>query len=426
MSKDTNSSEKALQDKLKTLLKKYRKKAQKQYKNSNRSDSNQFRVASGSVKMKKLVHSENDVQIKDQEKQCGYDELFKVEYHKNGFWHESDKKFKIEEDENNNFDAAFLEARVPTNSYIHFRKRSGSTTTTGHPGGFLISTREFKKYKGEKKGSDSKTLAKKVRSLLSEIDLSDEEELREVSSQIPSIIKESGVRGNTAGRTNGSYYFHKERDSVIKEVISEAERSGDEEFKTRSAKTATAEALKFMINNTVGYQDNTPENNDKFKGITIGGLNLEDEESREFALKHYQANRDAMKLTVLKLEDRLNDDDSSAEYESESSSSSAESEAEEGFESDLSYKNKIALINAKLERTTLDDKYDKKTSKRSLSPLRSSTPYSDANIEFELDLLDKAEDLSDICSAINTPIPVIEKGRIDVEPVKEKNQLIRK
>lgn len=265
--------------------------------------------------------------------------------------------------------------------YIHFRKEKGVIETTGHSGGFFQPP-EYSP-SSEKLRSDSIT---KVQSL-------------------------SGNKGSRHSGSTGEAGFDGQRDGVINNVINEALRSSDLRFRRFVAARAHIEALKFVVNNTVSYRDNNESNRGKFKGLTTDGLNLADPISREYALKHYQAVRDAMKLVIVELESRLSG---------------------ENIPNSESRASKLERIKRRLSVTVLDPKYHFANYARSLSPLRYASPYSRANIDITLDKLGDITTLEDVTSIYSTPIPTIklserlassEERRPKTEPRKKKADL---
>ncbi len=298
-------------------------------------------------------------------KTSGYDENFRTSEFLE--WERLDREFKLES-EAVGFKKAFLYSRLPTNSYIHFADVSGSLETTGHVGGLL----QPPSVKGE---------PRLVRS----------ESERHVSN-----ITGSGNKGaRTTGSVGNIKGFHGKRQNVINRVVAEAKKNQDlrkSSPEVATAELATAEVLKYVVNNTVGYRDNTKENKNKFKGVTTDGLNLEDEVSRDYALKHYQAVRDTMKLAALKHENRFNDVDSLET-----------SDAEE-------FSDKISRLNRKLKRTVLAEKYHGEyvpAEKRSFSPLRYSSPYSRAALDISIGELEKAKKFEEVTRVYSNPIPTI-------------------
>ena len=281
-----------------------------------------------------------------------------------------------------NFKKALTYSRLPTNSYIHFRGANG--TTTGHSGGFFKILSELAKKvnftKPKEKGEEDY-----------------EKSIREASAEaIEELTSTQGEnKVGSVGKTEK--FFHGKRQSVIDKVIVEA-RAGSDELKKDSPVKATVEALKFVINDTVSYKDNTSENQARFKGITTDGLNLEDETQREYALKHYQAARDVMKLGVLKHEGRLNDVDSDGEDSGDEASEPNENVSPE-----------IQRINRKLARTKLEEKFHDEVpeAKRNLSPLRSASPYSRTVITTAIEELRNADGYEEIARVYATPIPVL-------------------
>lgn len=292
------------------------------------------------------------------------------------------------------FGDAFEFSRVPTNSYIHFANiENKRIETTGHVGGLFVLP---------KSGSSSATNQKEA---------------------FQKLIK--GTSGNTGGRfagSNGKNGFHTRRDNVIEKVKNKYKSDG----KTSPAKKANTEVLKFMINNTVGYKDNIPKNQTKFVGFTTDGLDLEDSESREYALKHYQVVRDTLKLAVLKFEDRLNEEDSASSTES-----NRDSNNNDGSAANNSTKNGspcFSLLNRKLQRTVLNADYHivNEGDKRELSPLRIDSPYCRANIEINLNMLKQATTFEDICKVYASPSPTISPSEKSTQDKKEFNDIKKK
>jgi hypothetical protein len=338
-----------------------------------------LRQSSGGVQFDAIeigIDNGNEIKISDRKikKNSGYDENFRLE--KREQWKAVDREFNLNGSPAN-FKKAFAYSRLPTNSYIHFRGENDATT--GHPGGLI-------------KTPEKLVETKRIQLILKKKeDPSFSESRRAVSAEAAVTLKST-----KGGSAVGSASFHKKRQSAIDKVIVEA-RAGNNKLKKDSPIKATVEALKFVIN-TVSYKDNTPENQDKFKGITTDGLNLEDETQREYALKHYQAERDLMKLGVLKHEGRLNDVDSDGE--------------DSGDEASETYENvslEIQRINRKLARTKLEEKFHGEVpeAKRNLSPLRSASPYSRAVITTAIEELRNADSYEEIARVYATPIPVL-------------------
>jgi hypothetical protein len=320
------------------------------------------RNVSGEVKSRVIEVNANYDAINASEslKNNGYDENFKTELYRKKEWEKRDKQFNLV-DKEENFTNAYRNSRLPTNSYIHFAEvENGKIETTGHVGG-----------------------------LFKEIDIKDKTP-EEIRSESRKYVGKKNGRGNKNARTKGSMEFHQRRQNVIDAIYNEAKNNV--ELQESSPKKSEIEILKFVINNTVGYRDNFEDNKEKFKGITTNGLNLEDDVSREYAMKHYQATRDTLKLVVLKLLNRFNN------YDSE----------DESVHDELDKEKAINLLNKKLERTNLQDKYhDKNTQKRSLSPVRYASPYSRSNIDITIDSLNRSKVLQDITSIYTAPIPTI-------------------
>lgn len=304
-------------------------------------------------------------------KNNGYDENFPTRLSKNGTLFRMDQEFGLLSGTNVSFSYAYQHSRLPTNSYIHFQ----GAETTGHSGGFFQppSTPAF-----------------------------DEADLRKKS-----VAQISSYKGNSGSKHAGSVGisgFDGRRENVINRVVGEVRR--DQVFlhpsRTSVAYRANTEVLKFVVNNTVGYRDNTAENNSRFVGLTTDGLNMQDSISREYALKHYQAVRDAMKLAILKYEGRLNDVDSDGESEDKSVAQALR---------------RIERINRKLRRTELKAEYHGNwngwlqswdpPAKRNLSPLRYNSPYSRVNVDYNLMLLNRAQFFEDVSRVYSTPIPTI-------------------
>lgn len=334
------------------------------------------RNVSGEVKMRGMEVNKDGNIVNITGKQSGYDENFMTS--KKEDWQGLDGEFRLKEDDDATFSKAFEYSRLPTNSYIHFRGEGG--VTTGHSGGLIKPLDELSKKKSGKK--HWKDIEQKVKDLKPE----DSAKKREVSFFAVSAL--SSTQGEHKVGSLGKESFHAGRDAVIEKVVSEA-RDGDDILKKASPLKAATEALKFVVNDTVGYSDNN-ENGDKFRGITTTGLNLEDPVQREYALKHYQASRDKYKLAVLKYEDRLNSSDSE-------SASDGESDDE------------ISVLNRKLQRTKLEEKYhgEKRGDEEQLSPLRFDSPYSRANVEISIAELKKAQSFEEISIVVATPIPII-------------------
>jgi len=265
------------------------------------------RNVSGKVKPRviEVNANYNIIKLSESLKNNGYDENFKTELYRKKEWEKRDKQFNLV-DKEENFTNAYRNSRLPTNSYIHFAEvENGKIETTGHVGG-----------------------------LFKEIDIKDKTP-EEIRSESRKYVGKKNGRGNKNARTKGSMEFHQRRQNVVDEVFNEAENNI--KLQESSPKKSHIEVLKFVINNTVGYRDNFEDNKEKFKGITTNGLNLEDDVSREYALKHYQASRDMLKLVVLKDSNRFNN------YDSEN----------ESAQDELDKESAINLLNKKLERTNL-------------------------------------------------------------------------
>ena len=355
---------------LSPLLKSAQETAAQEFLDNSKSDG---RNVSGAVKMRVIeVDEKGGAELRDSAKQSGYDENFRTS--KKDYWRGLDDEFDLD-DKDATFSDAFEYSRLPTNSYVHFRGDDG--VTTGHSGGLIKPLDELKKKSSNKKHW------KEIKEEIKGIDDGDRAAIRSVSNYV--VKKLVSTQGEFKVGSLGAGGFHDARDEVIENVVSEA-RENNKLQEASPAKAAT-EALKFVINNTVGYRDNTEENRDKFKGITTTGLNLEDDVSREYAMKHYQAERDIMKLAVLKHEGRLNSVDS-------------ESGVEDGSE--------IDLINKKLQRTKFEEKYHgKKSDEARLSPVRADTPYSSEIIKNGIATLEKATSFTEISLSYATPVPAI-------------------
>ncbi|MDX2082589.1 MAG: hypothetical protein SFV53_01190 [Rickettsiales bacterium] len=139
---------------------------------------------------------------------------------------------------------------------------------------------------------------------------------------------------------------------------------------------ANIAALEFVVKNTIGYRDD-PRNEDGvdkkiiFKGYTASGLDLSDQEQRELALKTYQVVRDKIKLTILKLEEKLPEDEKLEES--------------------------LKIINDLL-------------SNRALSPVRSGSPYSNSNLEYNFEQLKLSENNPAINQVVAKSTPPIVKA----------------
>jgi hypothetical protein len=325
-------------------------------------------------------------------KNSGYDENFKTELYEKGEWARLDRDFNLT-NEPVSFIKAFQSSRLPTNSYIHYAKVAGRTETTAHVGGLV-----------QPPARNNRT----------------PQLVRSESRDHVANITGSGNKGARTTGSLGASGFHGRRQNVINRVVDESQR--EPALKQSSPNTANIEVLKFVINDTVGYRDNTDDKKDRFKGVTTDGINLEDDVSREYALKHYQSVRDTLKLSVLKHSNRLNDSDSEPEDEQKSAKTLSP---------------KIDLLNRKLRRTELPEKYHGKIAveKRSLSPLRYDSPYSRSNIDISLDLLEKAKSFEDITKVYAAPIPTIrptenlisaeEQKKFNTEPRAKKPQLAK-
>ncbi len=320
--------------------------------------------AKGKVKLRVIeVEEESKITPKEALKYNGFDENFATRSNKIkegqqiGEWQQHDESFNLQE-EPVNFTRLFQQSRLPTNSYIHFREDKERTETTGHSGGFFRPP-EYSP-SPEKLRSDS---IRKIRSF-------------------------SGNAGSKHAGSIGKSGFDAQRKGVIDNVINEAFYSKDPRVKKVVAARAHIEALKFVVNNTVSYRDNNESNLHKFKGLTTNGLNLEDPISQEYAFKHYQSVRDALKMVIVAEEQRLNGDYSL-------------------------YKNpevkiaKLQRVVRGLEATVLEEKYHRGNYKRSLSPLRYSSPYSRANVDITLDKLEAVRNFEDITGIYSSPIPPI-------------------
>lgn len=365
------------------------------------------RTASGAVRTKVIgIDAEGNVlNPRDSIKNNGYDENFKTSESENGNWKKEDNILGLTR-ERVNFDEAFKQSRLPTNSYIHLSGKEDNSTTS-HPGGLiksfdgLLNLEAAPRPKSKELSVASKKALKEIKMKIEGVQ-NDPLKRREVSKKIVEIVK--NIRGGLGGSSEGEEEFHDRRQAVIRSVIEWAKK-GNEELKKASPTTATAEALKFVVVNTVGSRDYNPEI--KFKGITTDGLNLEDETSEKYARKHYQAVRDTQKLAILKYEDRLNDSDTDSELEVDPKD----------------IYTRIALLNKKLERTTLEAKspYESDSEKRKkpayhdeisaekgrLSPLRYSSPYSRSNIDYSLDSLSDTKTYEEISAVYSSPIPTI-------------------
>ena len=333
------------------------------------------RNVSGEIKMRAMEVDKDGNITTVTNKQSGYDENFMTSKKKS--WQGLDEEFGLAEDAAT-FSKAFEYSRLPTNSYIHFRGEDG--VTTGHSGGLIKPLDELsKKQSGKKHWKDIK---QKIKDLKPE----DSAKKREASSFAVSTL--SSTQGEHKVGSLGKKSFHAGRDAVIEKVVAEA-RDGEDITKKASPVKAATEALKFVVNDTVCYRDNTG-NSGKFKGITTTGLNLEDQVQREYALKHYQASRDKYKLAVLKYENRFNSSDSETVSDDESDG-------------------EISVLNRKLQRTKLEEKYhgERRVDKGRFSPLRSDTPYSQANVEISIAELKEAKSFEEISVVVATPIPAI-------------------
>ncbi|EFK95024.1 hypothetical protein LDC_2982 [sediment metagenome] len=340
----------------------------------------------GNITERKIAHKPN-----------GYDENFRLE--DVNLYAEWDKKFGLNGSPAS-FKTGFAYSRLPTNSYVHFRGSDKSTTF--HTGGGVNESLVTKDIEGATR--------------------------RDLSREV--IKKSKSTHGSKTEGSLGADSFHEGRQSVVNNVMNEVKefQTKIEKKKKRKNKPtkaeledltnlqkqspikATVEALKFVINDTVGYKDNTPENQEKFKGLTTDGLNLEDEIQREYALKHYQGARDVMKLGVLRHSDRLNEVDS-------------EDETSKPNDGDLP--EEISRISRKLKRTTLDEKYHGEVpeTKRSLSPLRYASPYSRAVVDVALEEFKSAKSYQEIATVYATPIPVITPTENLVKIEEEKKKL---
>jgi len=352
-----------------------------------------LRQVSGSVDFRVIEISENNTSsARTVKKNSGYDENFRLE--KKEQWKTTDTKFQLEKSPN--FKTAFGYSRLPTNSYIHFRGES--QVVTGHPGGFFKSLSDLpaETSQADKLGNTSHPDYSINR--------------RKSSDSAIQTLKSTKGENKVGSVGNSEDCFHGKRQGIIDRVINEAAEGNDAKLKQQSPIKATVEALKFVINDTVGHKDNTSENQEKFKGITTDGLNLEDEIQREYALKHYQGARDVMKLGVLKHDERLNEADSDGEAATE----------------DGDLPKEINRINRKLARTKLEEKYHGKTpeAKRNLSPLRYSSPYSRAVVDATLEEFKNARSYEEIATVYATPVPVITPTENLVRAEEEKRKLL--
>ena len=95
------------------------------------------RNVSGKVKSRVIeVIDDSRITTTEALKNSGFDENFSTRNSLSGVWERYDQGFGLR-DEPVNFTRLFQQSRLPTNSYIHFRKEKGVIETTGHSGGFF-------------------------------------------------------------------------------------------------------------------------------------------------------------------------------------------------------------------------------------------------------------------------------------------------
>lgn len=170
-----------------------------------------------------------------------------------------------------------------------------------------------------------------------------------------------------------------DKNNIIDRVVVEA-RAGNQDLKKKSPVKATLEVLKMAIERIVKYEDDSERNKRLFQSthtsksnvtppFTNSGLNLSRDVQREYALKSTQASRDKLKMSVVALEGRWNDEDSDGE--------------------DYEYKDIRSLIKRKVTRTKINPTVHG-GKERSFSPIRIGTPYSDFNFDLNFEHLEKA------------------------------------
>ena len=172
----------------------------------------------------------------------------------------------------------------------------------------------------------------------------------------------SGPKGSKKG-------WDADKNRVIDAVTAQAQTSKKEEEKELSPIKATREVLKLAVEKVVGYRQNSEENKGKFQSFTSAGLNLSDEVERESVLKTSQAARDKWKMSVVALEKRWNGEDSDG--------------------GNYSDKELRSVVKRKVERTKIDSSIHGGED-RSFSPIRTGTPYSNLNFEYNFEQLESA------------------------------------
>lgn len=300
---------------------------------------------------------------KSKVKKTGYDENFKCSEFRNdekGFSKDLFERLeglKERDQIMEDLKILFFYSRIRTHEYIHLGKDSNETN--GHPGGL------FNSYSDDYKFSGQRTSGSK--------DIHDGRQ-----EAIEKVINEA-----VAGLKNNQ----KKLEETKKEAeIKELEKEKESLIKGISTKSNEA-ALEFLINKTIGYRDNPEYTGDDkkdrgvvFKGYTATGMDLSNEEQREYALKTFQSVRDKMKLTILKLCDLLHDGSTIEDIN-------------------------IALSN------------------KSYTKLRSGTPYSNANLEKNISTLKKANGLREVLEVVATETPAI-VDRISDDDKKAVNKII--
>ncbi len=305
-----------------------------------------------------------------------------------------DSKIGADDDETT-FREAFVYSRIRTHEYIH----TGGTVdkeTNSHVGG-LYAVKSGKSLSSKRTAGMHNFHVRRqkfVRQVIdSVIDLMAEEkkvpkEIEKLEGSLEIEQKELAKIRKEKTRDRDKIARKQEKIEALKKKLSKRnERLAEitEELPDKAAnapKEATVEALDFVVQNTIGYRDNTDYKGEDsrakkskiiFKGYTTAGLNLEDTQEREYALKTYQAVRDKLKLTILKFDETLPD----------------------SSDDEIIDKINIDKINEALEE------------RGSLTPVRSGTPYSDANLKAVFSELHDADSYEEISQVAAKATPVI-------------------
>lgn len=290
------------------------------------------------------------------------------------------------EEDRETFRQGFVYSRLRTNEYLHVGGKKNKETHS-HTGGLFnsrsgneLESIRVKGMHGFHAGrqkyakqaidsvldlkSEAKTIAKEIKKL--------EENLESQQEELEEIKKEKRRDRDKIKAAKDKIEKFEKKLSTKKKSLTKIEK--DLPDKAASApRKATIEALDYVVQNTIGYRDNPEYKGDDarnskiiFKGYTTSGLDLSDSTEREYALKTLQSSRDKFKLTMLKLDDNLPDDLSD-----------------------------IERINEEIEERGY------------LTPVRSGTPYSDANLKAVMSELSDAKDYVEICQVAAKATPAI-------------------